>query len=157
MANIYHIDTSSLIDLQENYPQNSFPTVWDRFESLITSSQLIAPVEVQNEIFPSNTFLHRWCRTNSNIFIPNNNQILTFVSEIMASFRQLVDPNKPGPVADPFLIALARSSISNVTNSLPIIVTQEGNKPFKIPNVANHYGIRSINLLELFGEENWTF
>ena len=75
----------------------------------------------------------------------------------MTAFPQLVDPNKLGPVADPFLIALARSSISNITNSLPVIVTQERNGLFKIPNVANHYGIRGINLLELFGEERWTF
>ena len=157
MTNLYHVDTSSLIDLQENYPRNSFPTVWNKFESLITLSQLIAPVEVRNEICPSNTFLHRWCKDNSKIFIPNSDQVLTYVSEIMTSFPQLVDPDKPGPAADPFLIALARSSTSDAVDCSSVIVTQESNKPFKIPSVANNYGIRSINLLELFGEEDWTF
>ena len=143
--------------MQENYPHNSFPTVWKNFESLISSHQLIAPIEVSNEIFSSNFFLHHWCRTNHNIFINNNASILNFVSEIMGAFPQLVNPNKMGPVADPFIIALARHSNSNLTGDRSVILTQERNREFKIPFVANHYSIRSLNLLELFDEEKWKF
>ena len=157
MSNLYILDTSSLIELQETYPQSSFPTVWSNFESLVTSNQLISPIEVYNEIMPSNTFLDSWRNTNQNIFIQNTSTILSHVSEIMNQFPKLVDPNKTGPVADPFIIALARSSTSNITNSTPVILTQEKNRGVRIPTVATQYGINCVSLLELFNTENWTF
>ena len=153
---MYVVDTSSLIDLQENYPRNIFPKVWTNFESLIQGGNIVAPIEVFREISPSNTVLHRWCMNYRRIFHQNNQTIINFVAEIMRDFPNLVDPNKMGPVADPFIIALARQ-LGGRQLDVPIIITQEKNRPNKIPHVANSYNITSMDLLDFFNNENWQF
>lgn len=151
------VDTSSLIDLQENYPSTTFPNVWGNFESLVHNRRIVAPIEVFKEVSPANTLLHRWCKNNKGIFRTNNKTILGFVSEIMKNFPNLVDSTKMGPVADPFIIALARSLASNLAGYESIIITQERNRPNKIPTVANSYNIRSMDLIDFFNNEGWHF
>jgi hypothetical protein len=60
-------------------------------------------------------------------------------------------------VADPFIIALARSLAGNLTGDEVIILTQEKNRPNKIPNVAGYYNIRSMDLIDFFNNEGWIF
>lgn len=75
----------------------------------------------------------------------------------MARFPKIVDPNKTGPVADPFIIALALFYKNGISGQEPVILTQERNRENRIPFVADHYNVSSLNLLELFNAENWTF
>ncbi len=91
------------------------------------------------------------------MFRKNNKTTIGFVAEIMRNFPSLVDPNKMRPVADPFVIALARNLVNNLTGDEPVIITQERNRPNKIPHVADSYNIQSIDLLEFFNNEKWQF
>ena len=61
-------------------------------------------------------------------------------------------------VADPFIIAMAKAREGNITNSKPIIVTDENqNKKNRIPFVAKAYGIDSVKLTGMFKSEKWIF
>ena len=92
------------------------------------------------------------------MFIENNKEILMYVAEIMRDHSGLVPINKLGPVADPFIIALARSRKNNLTNSEIIIITQEGvGSKHKIPFVSRGFNITCIRLMELIRQENWKF
>lgn len=84
MLPTYVVDTSSLIDLQNHYPLELFPNVWERFESLISANRLIAPEEVFKEVNSSNTFLYQWCKDHRTIFRKNNSEIMTYVQEIIS-------------------------------------------------------------------------
>lgn len=159
MASVYVIDTSSLIELNQHYPQDTFSGLWDKLEALVQNDRMIAPKEVLREISPGKSpDLHGWCKNNAKMFIENNREILMYVAEIMANHAQLVPINKSGPVADPFIIALARSRKNNLTNSKIVIVTQEavGSK-YKIPFVSRTFEITCVKLMELIRQENWKF
>ena len=159
MSNIYVLDTSALIDLQVDYPPDIFANVWEKFDEL-ARDRLLAPKEVFGEICSGNEFLYDWCRNHKRIFLKNNTVILKYVKEIMHKFPKLVNPDKLGPVADPFVIAFARSLAMNVSEDEPVILTHEKNSPNsydKIPAVAGSYNIKCVTLLDLFNAENWKF
>jgi hypothetical protein len=54
-----------------------------------------------------------------------------------------VETNKPGPWADPWIIALAICECG-------IIVTDESNKPNRIPAIAETLNMNSLGLLDFF-------
>ena len=87
------------------------------------------------------------------------------VQEILKKYSSLAKPDKDGPQADPFVIALAVSLEKDPQKTLiktikkRIIVTEErlkGSKE-KIPFVCKDYDIDCINVIELFRTEGWKF
>ena len=86
------------------------------------------------------------------------------VTEIQEQFQGLLEPDKEGPEADPWVVALpvSRARTQGLVQTEWVVVTQErGRGPQsprpRIPDVCGHYGLRSINLLELVRQEGWTF
>lgn len=57
--------------------------------------------------------------------------------------------------ADPYIIAQALNT--DTLGGKPIIITQESDKPNKIPDIAKKYNIESIKNLEFFEKEGWSF
>ncbi len=159
MASTYVIDTSSLIELPQHYPSSNFSGLWDHLEGLVANVRLIAPTEVFKEISPGKSHeLFQWCKKNKEMFVDMNSQMLQFVSDIMTNHKGLVPLDKSGPVADPFVIALARSRMNNLTDDKIFVVTQEGVGSInKIPFVCRSYNLTAIKLMELIRLENWKF
>ncbi len=78
--------------------------------------------------------------------------------DIVRKHSKLLHANKNRDEADPYLIALASSRINiNITGDKWMIVTQESDRPNKIPSVAKEYGIESIKIIEVFSREGWMF
>ncbi len=161
---VYCIDTSSLVDLHRFYPGARFPTLWDRLERLIGEARLLAPREVRRELEAREDELTVWIREHAVMFVDPDFGQIEAVSEILARFQGLLDPEKEGPEADPWVVALPVSR-ARTHGSVPtewVVVTQErGRGPQsprpRIPDVCGHYGLRSINLLDLIHQEGWTF
>ena len=161
---VYCIDTSSLIDLHRYYPRQRFPTLWDRLELLISEERLIAPREVRRELEAREDELTVWVREHRVMFIDPDLAQTEAVTEIQEQFQGLLDPDKEGPEADPWVVALpvSRARTQGLVQTEWVVVTQErGRGPQsprpRIPDVCGHYGLRSINLLELVRQEGWTF
>lgn len=156
MPIVYVIDSSALIDCHRRYPSPTFDGVWDKMTNLIRSNQMIAPTEVFNEISKKDDWLTEWCKNNQSMFIPVNGEIATFVSEIMEEHPGLVKNDMVNPIADPFVIALARSiNAGSIDSATPIVVAHEGRRSHtKIPAVCD---VENKTLLEMFNEENWRF
>lgn len=160
MAFVYVIDSSALIDLKELYPQAVFPQIYANLAELIKAGRLISPEEVFKEIEKKDDEIFAWCKIYKGMmFVPNNNEILGYVSEIMGVFPALVNQDMINPNADPFVIALARViNDGSVDSSTPIVVAHEKRtSPVKIPAVCTNYGIRDMTLLEMFSAEGWKF
>ena len=159
MDAIYVTDTSSWIELGQYYPQDTFTNLWDHLQSLIKDGRIISPEEVLKEISPKKgPEIYRWCYGNKKMFAKNNSEILSIVSTIMANHQQLVNPNKIGAAADPFVIALARSRLNNIAESKVMVVSQENAaKKDRIPFVCRAYGLECIRLVDLFQREKWRF
>ena len=156
----YVFDSNSLMNLFWHYYPERFPTLWDKFDALVSGGKLISVREVFNEIGSSEDSLGTWAKEHKNVlFLESTVEELQFVAEIFQvrnfHFQAMVRKQERlqgKPVADPFVIA--RAKILNA-----FVVTQEKNtkKAAKIPNVCDHFKIPCINLEGFMEEENWTF
>jgi hypothetical protein len=139
-----------------------FPGVWNRISDLAKARRLISPVAVQRELKGKADEVLQWAKMRKRVFVRLDLVQQRIVREILARFPDFVDPNKPVPEADPFVIALALARNRQV-GLLPaewVVVTQEKLRPSgrpRIPNVCAAFDLRCIDILELFRQENWTF
>jgi len=161
--NYYVIDTSSLIDLNYRYPVDVFPGIWKNLETLISKGFLISPREVLKEI--KDDSLREWAKNQKKLFKELNTLQINIVKEILKKYPSLAMPDKDGPQADPFVIALAISLGKDPQQTLiqtikrRIVVTEErlrGNKE-TIPFVCRVYEIDCVNIIDLFRTEGWSF
>lgn len=105
---IYIIDTSSLIEMKDKYPEIVFPSVWRKMEELFKQGRLIAPEEVKDELMDEE--LKKWIKNKEKMFIKANKEQAEIQIEISKKFTFLAKPEKiGGPNADPWIIALAIS------------------------------------------------
>lgn len=161
---IYCIDTSAFIDLRVLYPMDTFPSLWDELDKLISSGRLISPAEVYDEIKKRDTELLDWVKQRKSMFVKLDEAQDNEVKKVLAEFPDLSNAEKETPDADPFVVALAlvRNNQSGQSLFLEkcIVVQHErynltGKK--KIPNVCRHYNIENIRIEQLFKLENWKF
>ena len=154
----YVFDSDSLINLFRHYYPERFPTLWEKFNTLVSEGELTSVREVFKEIGSNEDSLGTWAKEQKNIlFLESTVEELKFVAEIfqVKHFQAMIRKQerlKGKPVADPFVIA--RAKISGAC-----VVTQEKKteNAAKIPNVCDHFGIRWTNLEGFMKEENWTF
>lgn len=155
----YVFDTSAFIRLfrDGNYDREIFPTLWDNFDELVRGQRVISVREVRREIDRMDDDLAFWSKEHAELFYgPNENQT-RFIRELFVNphFQGLVKHKtivSGGPVADPFVIALAH----NVSGC---VITQEKEKPNApcIPTICRNYHIPCVNLTGFMQKENWKF
>jgi hypothetical protein len=151
---IYVFDTNVFLTLGHYYPRR-FPTIWERIDRLATAGELISVREVRNELEYVCSFEHinNWVQVHRHIFRIASALECQIVAEIFQrkQYLGLVRRKsilKGSPVADPFVIASAKS------HRRGCVVTQEENRPdgARIPVVCNQLEVRWLNL-EGFLEE----
>lgn len=155
---IYVFDTSSIRALQHFFP-TIFQSVWAGIDRLVAEGRLISTREVFNELENQDISdaLWGWVRANKALFQTPTAEELEFVAHIFSipHFQSLIGAKqrlRGSPVADPFVIALARISKGTV-------VTEERYKKnsAKIPNVCEHFSIPVMNLESFMAEQEWKF
>ena len=161
-SNHYIIDSCSLMELNRHNPLDVFPSVWEKIEDLINKDLLVAPKEVLNEINEGDDKLAKWAKKQNKLFKYPTNKQIDIVREILNKFPSLVKENRKYD-ADPWVIALAVELATSTQKTLisikRIVVTEEkirGNK-VKIPFVCQKYEIESIDIIDMFRKEGWTF
>lgn len=155
---IYAFDTSSFRVLGNYYPDR-FPSFWEMFNQLAGMGRIVSVREVLNELDLQNTrdHLDEWVKENKGVFSAPSAIETEFVSRIFQErhFRQLVSTEnllKGRPVADPFLVATAKTWNA-------CVVTEESMRKnaAKIPNVCEHFGIEWTNVEGFMEREGWAF
>lgn len=149
---VYCIDTDALINLK-HYPSfhisstyNLFPAIWEKLEDMIRNGTLISHIEVYNELERGKDDIYQWCKTHKNMFKDIDKCQLNVINRVKKKYDKGYwehNTNKTGPWADPWLIALAICEDA-------LIVTDESNKPNRIPVIAIHFGIKCLNLFDFF-------
>ena len=156
---MYVFDTNSLIVLFTNFYADRFPSLWQKFDALVTDARIISVREVYNEItaYHADTRLVKWTKDHRQFFAEPSVEELVFVNKIFTikHFQMLIRQKEMlngKPVADPFVIAKAE-------NTKSIVVTQEGftKNAARIPNVCGHFGISWMNLEGFMEREGWQF
>ena len=171
--NLYIIDSSSLIEIKRRYPRRTLPGIWDDLNALCLADQLVAPVEVKNEILQRDDELKKWIEDHDKIFWENDFPILEKTREVLAIFPEMSDFNSQNNAqADPFLIGLAMVLTDRTQHRFEkrevIVVSEElsdleknSKLPFsqikKIPDVCNHFELKCINHMEMFKLEGFRF
>jgi len=156
---VYIFDSSPFIVLFRHFYPSRFPSLWEKFESMIEDEKIISVREVANEInsYGNEDRLIEWARNHKELFLKPNREELLFVTEIfkVEHFQTLIRKKERlqgKPVADPFIISKAK--ILKGT-----IVTQEQWKEnsAKLPNVCEYFEIECIDLENFMENEDWSF
>jgi hypothetical protein len=137
---VYWVDTGALIDLPIRYPRSVFgDTVWRSLEILIAEGRLRVLREVRRELGKQEgDEICRWVRSRGTVVVPLDAQQQHLLQEIMARYPRWVDHQTNLPVADPIVVALARSYAGSGT-----VVTHEtpgGRGAMKIPTCVKTTG-----------------
>ncbi|MBM4032270.1 MAG: DUF4411 family protein [Planctomycetes bacterium] len=155
---VYCIDTSILIELHLRYPREIFSGVWDALEALIAADRAIAPKQVREELSAKDDWLWRWAQSQKQMFKPQTKAHAMCASEITARFPSLAHAERPGVVADPFVIALALAEKkASLVGSDCAVVTCEARRKGKIPDACDYFGIRCLSLFDFMKEAGWKF
>jgi hypothetical protein len=158
MSAAYVVDTNSFRVFGNYYP-DSFPTFWERIADLVEEGTLISCAEVAKELEVQSPVEHLnvWVDGHPRVFSDPTEQEMEYVARIfrVPHFRQLIGEKqrlRGLPVADPFLVA--RGALEGAC-----VVTEEALKPnaAKVPNVCEHFGVRSVNAQGFLTEMGWRF
>lgn len=151
-SKLYVIDMSSLKELHDRYPKSLFPSIWQKIDTLIQNGQLYSHIEVLREIkqtiYPKDKLLV-WSNKNKKLFLGIDSCQSQQLNNIKQKYNHQYwnnEINRPGPWADPYLIAAA------ICESATIISQENKAKANRIPPIASQFKIPSINLLEFFQE-----
>ena len=63
----YVIDSSVILDMKHYYPE-IFKELWEKFNELVRTEQIISVKEAYNEITGREDFLSKWAEKNKEIF-----------------------------------------------------------------------------------------
>ncbi|MGC8726149.1 MAG: DUF4411 family protein [Thermoplasmata archaeon] len=154
------IDTSALVNLHY-YPRDlkMFAPIWMTLESMVKNGDLIAPLEVYEEIKSKEDEILEWCNKNKDMFIDIDDIQTNNLKKVEVKYDKEVwrkNISKVGGWADPWLIALclSRPDLTDKNMSYPIIITDENNQgKNKISTIANMFGIKCINIIEFFRDK----
>lgn len=151
----FSIDTSSLVQAwSRSYPPDSFPTFWEKMTDLVGQKIIISPDIVLSELEKKDDGLHKWAKQHKeNLFYPIDIEVQKVVREILEKYPRLVDTKRGRSGADPFVIALAK------TTGRTVVTNELIGKPQKpsIVDVCNEYSIECINLLGMIRKLGFKF
>lgn len=156
---IYVFDTSGFAVLFKSYYRGRFPSLWQKFDEMISDGLIVSTREVRREIEDQDDDLMQWASQNSNIFLTPTASVAQYVTKVYSvpHFQANIERKKllrGGKNADPFVIATAAT-----IQPLATVVTLEIEKPnaAKIPNICKYFEIPCINLEEFMEKEGWVF
>ena len=155
----YVVDTNVLITLMVYHPKDkpTYGAIWDEIEFLIEHKNISSTTVVYDEImkYSGDNQLKKWAKSHKKrFFIPTDQEVFKLAQDVAREFPDLLDKKKletGEPDADPFLIALAKSE------GATIITQERKDLPNRIPMVASHYEVKSIDLYEFFEERKLKF
>ena len=106
---LYNVDASALIDANECYPGQVFPSMWHFVGDLVTQSRLLICEEVNGECdYPPE--LRKFIEDHPGMVVSFEHMqhyFRRFQFEAHKHGLQLVDPSSTKDKADPYVVALA--------------------------------------------------
>lgn len=155
---MYVFDTNVFYALGHYYPSR-FPTIWARLEDLVKDGSMQSVREVLREIESNCPFesIENWAKAHRGIFKPPGDQEMRFVAKLFEKkqyqgFVKRQNILKGRPVADPFVIAVAKHSEGRV-------VTLESPTAggARIPAACKDFGVTCIDLEQFLEREGLRF
>ncbi|MBU0713692.1 DUF4411 family protein [bacterium] len=155
---VYCFDSSIFIGLNRIHGFIPMPDIWEELDHLFLSGRLISHIFVYNEFNPD--FLGKWAKDREKYFMNiTENQFVT-VSQILARFDKLIDPNKEKNQADPWIIALAmeknqENSLFGQNKEYYVVSRESPRSAIKIPAVCDAFTVPHMTLDEFLEDNGW--
>jgi hypothetical protein len=152
---IYCMDSSTLMNFEDRFPEDIFIGLWDDLGELIQEGRLVSHREVYEEIQQGGGFLTEWAKSNHHIFKDHTAEQAKVVGDIVNQFPALSGAHKTTAFeADAWLIAQSICEGKSLT-----VVTDESPKPHKrrIPIACETFGVPWMNGYQLLREEKWQY
>lgn len=154
----YVFDSGPLIDMFSHYYRQRFPSLWQLFDTMIERDLITSTREVFNELTTNrDDYLSNWCNEQRQFFVIPNEAEQAIIRDIFSNqhFQGVLRKKERlsgKPVADPFVVARARSIGG-------CVVTTEKYRPNapKIPNICEAFDVECANLEEFMEREEWQF
>lgn len=151
----YTLDANILINLENRYPRDVFPTLWELIAQAASNNEVCICRMVRDELTRGRGDLTSWLAGIADFVCDPTDAELKIVHDIACAHQGWVRETKNE--ADPHIIAHAK------TDGL-ILVTEEkrkgrnvSDKNQSIPNVADEYGVRCIGFFEFLRIQKWSF
>lgn len=162
---MYIVDSNCFIQNARAYnPMDIALSFWDKVSELADSLQFFSIDKVKAELNGSNDELSTWAKQRAEDFFkpigieemePYIEQIVPWAAN--SNYKQAAkDRFLQAEYADPFLVAYA------IAHENVIVVTEEvsakdSKKDIKLPDVCDHFGIRSMHFMDMLREMNVTY
>ena len=160
---VYVFDTSPLSVIFRHYYPDRFPSLWKRFNELVSNGRITSTREVYRELTRIEIPLMEWRDEHrNNVFPTSTIEELAFVHRIFSvpNFKFLVPQRNiesGEPVADPFVIARAKYLGDIGIDACVVTLEKAKENAAKIPNVCKHFEIDCVDLEGFMEREDWEF
>lgn len=141
------LDTSFLIDLKNGYPEESFPSLWTKFNTLCEVDIIISAREVRREIEDGSDSLVQWVKERPSMFMTPLPEEAALVGRLLTENPNWVDPAGVKAQADPFVLAMAK------VRGLPLLSHDRK----QLLHVARILDVKCIKIPEFIAQQGWKF
>lgn len=148
----YVVDTSSLVELAQRYPQAKFPALWSGIGALVAGGSVSAPWQVYKEIERKDDELFKWAHEHKEMFEKGGDEVVDLAAKLMKEHKKMGNRDVNVERADAYVVAQAHHMTAGRFGEEPVVVTEEGDGPGQIPRVAGSYGLRSIGIADMMRE-----
>ena len=163
------IDSNFLIAMESVYPQDIFPSLWDKLAAAFRTELLVIHKSVDKELTVWNSTVSRWNSTVSRWYVGNTQGIAvreTDEAELEAYTRVaswVEEERKPryrSQAVDVFLDVTDSWLVASALAHGDTIITNEKHAPqsvarVKIPDVATHFGVECLDTISFFRLLKW--
>ena len=92
---VYCVDSSTLMNFEDKFPQDIFVGLWDDLGELVQSSRLVSHREVYEEIQQGSGFLTNWAKQHRQIFVEHTTEQAELIGQIVDRSRRCPAPTRP--------------------------------------------------------------
>lgn len=149
----FAIDACSIFAQNPNssIPRKVHASLWLRIDGLVANQEIVTCAQVRREVLDIGDLASQWVQSSGLVVIEEGEAIQRAVGEVVNKCPELLNFNKVKSSGDAFLIATA------MVYGLAIITEEKKSSPYKIPRVAEQFGIKSYNLNEFCVLQGWEF
>jgi hypothetical protein len=148
----YSLDTNSLLTAwYQTYRPVSFPSFWEKLDSLIRDGRAFISEEVKNELARKDDDVCAWVTARPGAIVELEAEQLVLARGLATDFPALAKQRLGRQIADGFVIALAQ------WQGLTVVTAENHRGPEKIPNICEAVDVPCLPLADLIVEEGWTF
>jgi len=165
---VYSIDSSALIYIKDELPQDVFPSVWHALDVLADNERIFVCQQVKDECH--DIPLINWFNSHPNVIRSFDHVMNLYFNQFQIETSRiglsLTNPSSLKHSADPFVVTLALLleerdlgdlNIKPVPTPVCHVITHEKRGQVNIPIVCNHYSLRAFGIIDLFRTERISF